>query len=88
MQEKGLSVLVGCGLTAAEDRGAALVEQPFSDELVNSSARLKRGVQLNDRVRPQKSLFELTVDVCSDLLVTDNDEAARVIGVVIDETFA
>lgn len=88
MQLESLAVLVGGGLPAAEDWATALVEQPFGDELVDGSARLERRVQLNDRGRPEKSLFELTVDVRGDPLVADDDEATRVVGVVVDETFA
>jgi hypothetical protein len=63
------------------------VKQAFGDDLVDGSPRLERGVQLNDRVRPEQSLFELAVDVLRNPLVTDDDEATRVVGVVVDEAF-
>ena len=84
MQLESFAVLVGGGLPTAEDWAAALVEEPFGDELVDGSARLERRVQLDDRVRPEKSLFELAVDMLGNPLVTDDDEATRVVGVVVD----
>jgi hypothetical protein len=64
------------------------VEQSVSNELVRSPAGLERGVELNDWIGPEKPLFKLSVYVLGNPLVTDDGEAARVVGVVVDETFA
>ena len=59
--------------------------RPVADELVDCPARLERGVQLDDRIGPEQALIELAIDVLRDPLVADDDEAARVVGVVVDE---
>ena len=69
----------------AEDLRAPLVEQPVGDELVDGAARLERRVQLDDRVRPEQPVLQLPIDVLGDPLVADDDEAARVVRVVVDE---
>jgi hypothetical protein len=76
------------GLVATEDLRAAVVEQPVRDELVDRSSGLEGRVQLDYRVRPEQSLFELTVDVLRDPFVVDNDEAAGVVRVVGDKPFS
>lgn len=87
VQEERFAVLDD-GLPATKDRAAAFLEEPFGDELLDRAARLERGVQLNDRVRPKKPLPELTIDVRGNPLVTNDDKAASVVGVVVDETLA
>lgn len=88
VQDKRLACVVGCRLFAAEDLGAALMYESRVDKFFDGPAGLERGIQLDNRIRPEKSLFELMVDVLGDALVTDDDEATRVVGVVVDETFA
>ncbi len=76
------------GPVAAEDLPAALVQEPLADEVVDRPARLEGGVELHDRVRPEEPLLELALDALADALVADDDEAPRVVGVVVDQALS
>ena len=67
---------------------AAGIEQTIGHKLVDRTARLKGGVQLNERFRPQQARCEIFVDTCPDASVPDRDEALGVLGVVADYLIA
>jgi hypothetical protein len=75
----------GLGLADSEDAAALVMERPVGDELVNESARLKRRIQLERRLRPQRAALDLRLDVFADAFVADREEALGVPSVVIDE---
>jgi hypothetical protein len=85
VQEELVTCRVGRRLPAPEDLRALRVQQALGDELVDGAAGFERRVQLNDRIGPQQPLGELAIDVVGDLLIADDDEAARVVRVVPDE---
>jgi hypothetical protein len=64
------------------------VQHSGGDQLLDCAARLERGVQLDDRLRPEQALLELVIDVAGDSRVADVDEAPREVRVVVDETLA
>ena len=65
----------GVGLLAdAEDPAAFGVQEPLTDEVVDLTAGLERGVQLERRVGPQQALVEIMLDVLPDPLVLDRQE--------------
>ena len=61
------------------------MQEPLTDEVVDLTAGLERGVQLERRVGPQQALVEITLDVLPDPLVLDRQERLGVVPVVIDQ---
>jgi hypothetical protein len=86
MEPKRLAGRVGLRLVPTEDRAAALMQEAFVDEVVDRPSGLEGRVQLHYWVRPQEAFCKLAIDTLADSLVADNDEAACVVGEVIDET--
>jgi hypothetical protein len=64
------------------------MQEAFVDEVVDRPSGLEGRVQLHYWVRPEEAFCELAIDALADPLVADDDEAARVVGEVIDETSA
>lgn len=48
-------------------------------------AGLERGVELNERLRPQHARLHLLIDVRADPVVADGDEATDVAGILTDD---
>ena len=58
------------------------------DQIVDAISRIKAGVQLQQRVRPQQALLQLLADVIANAFVLDMDETLHVRRVVVDEIVA
>ena len=61
---------------------ALLVQHPIIDELIDGRARLKGGIQLDERLGPEQPRAQLLIDALSDAQVADPDEAPDVLGIV------
>ena len=70
-----------------KDLPAFLVKQPPRHYVRDGRARLKGGIQLDERVRPKSAFPELALHRLADPPVADVDEAPNVRGVVVDELF-
>jgi hypothetical protein len=88
MQQQRLPFKVGVALVAAENRGAAIVDNSLRDKFVDRAASFEGRVELNDRLGPQQTFAKLAIDMSRDPLVTDVDEAAREVRVVVDEALS
>ena len=86
VQPQRLAGAAGLGLLAdAEDPAALGVQEPLTDEVVDLTARLERGIQLERRIGPQQALVEIMLDVLPDPLVLDREERLGVVPVVLDQ---
>jgi hypothetical protein len=61
------------------------MKDAFANQLVDRGARLKRWVQLDERVRPEDACFELAANVLPDLRVMYLKEAPSISRVVVDQ---
>ena len=58
------------------------------DQIVDVAPRFERRVQLQRRIRPQKALVELPLDMLPNPVILDRQERPRVIAVVADKLVA
>jgi hypothetical protein len=71
-----------------KDFEALGVEHALVNERSKRRARLKGGVELDERLRPEKAVRKLLVDVGADPVVADREEAADVAAVIADDLLA
>jgi hypothetical protein len=71
-----------------KDVAAVGVQLAGGDQLVERVARLEGRADLQQRLGPEPTAFELGVDVRADPHVADREEAPHVAGVVIDDSTA
>ena len=64
------------------------MEDALGDEGVDRRAPLERGVQLEERFRPEEAVLQVAVDSRADRLVADREEALDVGAVITDELVA
>ena len=72
----------------AEDVDALGVEIAQVDQLLKRLAHLEGGIELNQRVGPQKAAVHLFTDQLMDPLVLDGQEASDIVTVVLDDAIA
>jgi len=75
-------------LAAPEDVAALRMEDPLLHQLIDSGTALKRRIQLDFRVRPEKPLVQPVINERLDALVSDTHEALGILREVVDELTA
>ncbi|MCY4375068.1 MAG: hypothetical protein OXC31_15005 [Spirochaetaceae bacterium] len=85
VQRQERTVMVLARLANAEDPRALFGEYSLLDQIVDRAAAAERGVQLEQRLRPEPLRIEMVVDERTYLRVSDLDETARVALVVLDQ---
>ena len=73
---------------ATKDLAATGLQKPFIHEFIHRLARLESGVQLNQRVGPQRTRSEATIDKIAQTRLRYRDEARNVAAIIIDESIA
>jgi hypothetical protein len=76
---------IGWRLVEPKDLAAGGMEGAVGDQFVDGAAGLESGVELQERLGPERAVVERVFDPAFDPLVGDFDEAAGVVGVVVDE---
>jgi hypothetical protein len=74
--------LVSGFLAFAKDVRALVMQDTLLNQVVNPSARLERGVELDQRLWPEHPFIETLGNVLSDAPVADLDETLDVLGVL------
>jgi len=64
------------------------MQDTFSDELLDRLAALERRVELDQRLRPESPALEDVLDVVAHSLIANLDEAAHIVGVLLDQLVA
>ena len=72
-------------LAIAEYPRAFVRKNSVRDQIVDGATRLERGIQLQQRLRPEALRSQVAVDELLDPRISDPDEAPRVIPVVVDQ---
>ena len=75
-------------LLATKDLAATGLQKPFIHEFIHRLARLESGVQLNQRVGPQRTRSEATIDKIAQTRLRYRDEARNVAAIIIDDSIA
>ncbi|OQC03537.1 MAG: hypothetical protein BWX80_02764 [Candidatus Hydrogenedentes bacterium ADurb.Bin101] len=76
------------GFIDPENLIAFRVEDTFRHQVVNGSPGLKGGIQLKQRLGPERAFVQRFIDHSRNAFIRDLDETARVPGIVVHKTVA
>jgi hypothetical protein len=83
-----VSCISGGILVFEKDFATFVVKHTVFDEHINPRAGLKRGIKLDQRIRPEESSLKLLLDLIAQPRILDMKESANEIPIVADQSIA